>query len=108
MRSLRLLASVGAALALPLAVASLHAADKVPAHVNQAVADEGRPQDDRARDENRKPAELVAFAGLEPGDKVADLLPGRGYFTRIFSKAVGPEGVVYALVPKEAVDRRPQ
>jgi predicted methyltransferase len=30
---------------------------------------------------------------------VVDLIPGGGYFTRIFSKAVGPTGHVYALVP---------
>jgi predicted methyltransferase len=28
--------------------------------------------------------------------KVVDLLPGAGYFTRIFAKAVGPTGQVYA------------
>jgi hypothetical protein len=36
-----------------------------------------------------------------PGAKIADLIPGGGYFTRIFSKAVGPKGHVYAYVPDE-------
>ena len=40
--------------------------------------------------------ESVAFAGIKKGDKVADLLAGGGYFTRIFSKVVGDSGVVYA------------
>ncbi len=64
-----------------------------------AVADSSRPEADRARDAARKPAEIVAFAGVEPGDVVAEFLPGGGYYTRILSKAVGPEGHVYALVP---------
>ena len=36
--------------------------------------------------------------------KVAELLPGGGYFTRIFSKAVGSSGHVYALVPAPLAD----
>jgi predicted methyltransferase len=64
-----------------------------------AVADPARPEADRARDAARKPAEIVAFAGVEPGDVVAEFLPGGGYYTRIISKTVGPQGHVYALVP---------
>ncbi|MFO1249279.1 MAG: methyltransferase [Alphaproteobacteria bacterium] len=61
-----------------------------------AVADAGRPAADTARDENRKPADMLAFAGIGPGKVVVDLLPGGGYFTRIFAKAVEPGGRVYA------------
>ena len=64
-----------------------------------AVADAARPDADKARDAVRKPAEIVAFAGVKPGDKVAEIAPGGGYYTRILSKAVGPEGKVYALMP---------
>jgi predicted methyltransferase len=75
------------------------AAGKVPAYITAAVADSGRPAEDRQRDENRKPGETLAFAGIKPGEKVAELVPSRGYFTRILSKAVGPKGHVYALSP---------
>ncbi|HEX8263203.1 MAG TPA: methyltransferase [Allosphingosinicella sp.] len=61
------------------------------------LADPVRPEADRARDADRKPAELVAFAGVRPGDKVAELAPGGGYFTRILSGVVGPEGRIYAM-----------
>jgi predicted methyltransferase len=64
-----------------------------------AVADPGRPAEDRERDPDRKPAEMMAFTGVRPGDVVADFLPGSGYFTRIFSKVVGPQGKVYAVAP---------
>lgn len=68
----------------------------VPAYINAAVADPIRPASDTERDVNRKPAEVLAFAGVKPGDTVADLLPGRGYFTKLFCKIVGEDGHVYA------------
>jgi predicted methyltransferase len=67
-----------------------------------AVAEKTRPEADRARDADRKPAELLALTGIHEGARVAEILPGGGYFTRIFSKLVGPQGVVYAWVPAAA------
>lgn len=64
-----------------------------------AVADSRRPAADVARDPLRKPAEIVAFAGVQRGDVVAEIAPGGGYYTRILAATVGPEGKVYALVP---------
>ena len=63
-----------------------------------AVADKGRPEADTKRDADRKPAEMLDFAGIKPGQTVADFLPGGGYFTRIFAKAVQPKGKVFAIV----------
>ena len=74
----------------------------------QAVAAADRPAADKARDAGRKPAEMVRFAGIKPGDKVADVLPGGGYFTRIFAKAVGARGKVFAVVPAAFVARNPK
>ena len=79
-------------------VASAQSAEAVAAAA-AAVAHADRPEADRARDAARKPAEIVAFAGVEPGDVVAEFLPGGGYYTRVLSRTVGPEGHVYALVP---------
>jgi predicted methyltransferase len=76
-------------------------AQKVPAAVSAAVADPGRPDKDTKQDASRHPAELVAFARVKPGDTVVDIWPGGGYWTRIFSKVVGPKGKVYAYVPAE-------
>jgi len=73
----------------------------LPAFLSAALADANRPEADRARDAARHPGELLMFAGLKPGMKVVDLIPGSGYFTRIFAKAVGPSGRVYAYVPDE-------
>jgi predicted methyltransferase len=61
------------------------------------LADPIRPEADRVRDVDRKPAEVIAFSGVRPGDRVAELAPGGGYFTRILSGAVGPSGIIYAV-----------
>jgi len=70
------------------------------------AAEAARPAADTDRDALRKPGEMVKFAGIRPGNKVVDFMPGSGYFTRVFSEAVGPKGVVYAVVPEEMLKRR--
>src|SRR4051812_1328090 len=60
--------------------------------LEKALADPGRQQEHDAADARRKPGPLIALAGVKPGDKVLDLIPGTGYWTRILSKIVGPEG----------------
>jgi predicted methyltransferase len=95
---------VAASLLAVLSVATRTHAAKAPDVIAAAIADPARPDVDRERDANRKPAETVAFSGIKPGDQVAELLPGGGYFTRIFSKVVGAGGHVYALVPARSTD----
>jgi predicted methyltransferase len=68
--------------------------------VDKALADPRRNGQREAADARRKPGPLIALAGIRPGDKVLDLIPGSGYWTRIFSKIVGPEGKVYAVWPQ--------
>ena len=75
----------------------------VPDYITAAVADPARPPAEVARDADRKPAEVLAFAGVRPGDRVADFMSGGGYFTRLFSRIVGPAGHVYAFVPEEEI-----
>jgi predicted methyltransferase len=99
-RSIRTLTTAIATAAVSaVLIGPIHAADAVPAYIQAAVADAGRPAADKDRDANRKPGEVIAFAGIKAGDKIGELMPGGGYFTRILSKTVGPKGVVYALAP---------
>ena len=77
------------------------AAPKIPAYITAAVANPNRPDADTKRDADRKPAESVAFTGMKPGDRVVDMIPGKGYFTKIFSGVVGPKGWVYAYRPSD-------
>jgi predicted methyltransferase len=88
---------VAAALAAAPLFGTAAAADSIPKPIAAAVADTTRPSADTDRDAARKPAEMVAFAGVKSGQQVAELLPGGGYFTRILSLAVGPKGHIYAL-----------
>jgi predicted methyltransferase len=90
---------VAASMIAAIALGGPADAAKAPDVIAAAVADTNRPESDRQRDANRKPVETLAFTGVKPGDQIAELLPGSGYFTRIFSKIVGPSGHVYALVP---------
>jgi predicted methyltransferase len=87
----------GAALALLTAAPVLA---KAPGY-DAAVADSARPDADKQLDAERKPAEMLSLAHVRPGMKVMDLIPGRGYFTRLFSVAVGPKGYVYAYQPSD-------
>jgi len=61
-----------------------------------------RPAEDAARDADRKPADMLAFAKIAPGTVVADIIPGGGYFTRVFAAAVGDTGKVVAVIPPQA------
>jgi len=52
--------------------------------------------DDPGRDAWQKPEKVVRFLGVAPGQNVADLGAGTGYFTVHLAKAVGAKGKVYA------------
>ena len=88
-----------ASIALLIGVGSAHAA--MPAYITAAIADKNRPAEDTARDADRKPAEMLKFANVKPGDVVVDLIPGKNYFSRLFAAAVGPNGHVYSFEPTE-------
>ena len=90
------LVASGALLAFGVALAL-----EVPSRIGLAIADPSRPAEDRAQDDRRHVAEVLAFADIRAGEKVVDLMPGAGYYTRLFSKLVGPTGEVYALQPVE-------
>ena len=82
-------------------------AGDIPTNIAAAVANPARPEAQRAADAHRHPAELLAFAGVKPGDKVSDFMMGGGYFARILSGAVGPTGKVYAYQAAEFIGFNP-
>jgi predicted methyltransferase len=90
------IAGFGLAAAVLLTGGAAQAQQPSPS-IKAAVADAGRPAIDRYRDDRRKPAETVAFAGVAEGMTIAEMIPGNGYYTRILAKAVGPKGRVYTL-----------
>lgn len=87
------------------AAGGVHGAAQLADLHRAAVADPLRPADEVARDAFRHPDQMLAFARLEPGDKIADIRPGAGYFTRLFARVVGEEGKVYAFVPNRTAER---
>ncbi|MBO9581247.1 MAG: class I SAM-dependent methyltransferase [Sphingobium sp.] len=89
-----------------LAAAPLAAQTVTPA-IKAALADPGRPAADKARDARSHPGEILAFAGIKPGMKVADFMMGAGYWTHILSPLVGPKGHVYGYQSSEFVKLRP-
>jgi predicted methyltransferase len=80
----------------------------VAADYSAALADPARPAEQRESDAARKPAELLAFARIDRGERVGDFIMGGGYLTRILAAAVGPQGHVYAFQPEEFIGFRPQ
>ena len=61
------------------------------------VAQWTRVFDDPERDAWQKPTAVVEALQLTPGALVADVGAGTGYFTHYLSRAVGPEGTVFAV-----------
>ena len=59
-----------------------------------AVNNPARSLADRERDKSSKPNAVLNFIGLKPGMKVLDLFAGGGYYSELFSYAVGPDGQV--------------
>ena len=87
--------------AATIAIAGCSTVSTPPAaDFSAAVSDPLRPAADIARDADRKPAELMQFAGIRPGIRIAELAPGGGYFTRLLTGAVGPNGRVYAITSR--------
>jgi predicted methyltransferase len=99
-RKVRSLLPIAAAFVI-FGCATTSAQSAVPSNIVNAVADQNRPDEDRQRDADRKPAEVLTFVGIKNGEKVADFIPGTGYFSRILSSAVGPQGHVYGFFPSE-------
>ncbi len=70
--------------------------DETAPDLRSLLASEHRAESDRARDEGRRPADVVAFLGIEPGMRVIDLIAAGGYYTEVLSLAVGEDGHVVA------------
>ena len=98
---------------LLLAVSALSlaacATTSVPAAIPtaQAIADSRRPAEDVALDAQRQGAAVLDLAGIQPGWKVADIMQGAGYFTRLFVAKTGPTGKVYAWSPDAFMKAKP-
>lgn len=66
------------------------------AAIDSAIASPDRPKDDVTRDATAKPREVLAFLGVKPGMRVADMFAASGYYTELLARAVGVKGEVIA------------
>lgn len=97
--------SLLAALLGTASLANPAAAEDSMALAKSVVAAEDRSEQDRALDAGRKPAELLAFLGIQKGWVVADLGAGGGYTTELLQRAVGSEGLVYGQNSKPLLEK---
>lgn len=77
---------------------SAQAADDIDARVEAALAAEARPQADRDRDRNRRPLQTLKFLGLQADMRVLELIPGRGWYTRVLAPVLADNGKLYVAL----------
>lgn len=81
-----------------LFISNLHASENRTLSKRQLAAllnEPERPAADKERDEARQPVNIMAFSSVALGDNVLDLAAGGGWYSELFSRAVGSEGKVY-------------
>ena len=71
-----------------------------PGYVTVAINNPSRAQDSKD-DARRHMVDVMAFAKVRPRQKVLELAPGGGYWTRVISGIVGAKGHVYTIWPTE-------
>ncbi len=91
-----------------VALMSLRVAGNGTALAQPAPVAGSRPPADIAADVHRHPNQVMAFAGVKTGDTVIELIPGAGYYTRLLSAAVGPSGKVFAIIPSQLAQMKPE
>jgi predicted methyltransferase len=80
-------------------------AAEIDAKVEAAMAAEGRPAADAARDANRRPLQTLKFFGLEDDMRVLELVPGGGWYTRILAPVLAENGTLYVAMGTDRVKR---
>ncbi|MCA9581544.1 MAG: SAM-dependent methyltransferase, partial [Myxococcales bacterium] len=73
--------------------------------IQDAIANPSRSEEDRLRDADRNPGDVLRFFQIAPGMAVADLMTGKGYYAEILARVVGEGGRVYAQNTPFVVER---
>ena len=95
---------IPAAVCLSFIALSAQAGD-IDAKVAAALAAEGRPAADIARDANRMPLETLKFFGLQDDMRVLELIPGGGWYTRVLAPVLAENGQLYVALRTDTVER---
>jgi predicted methyltransferase len=83
---------------LLLLAGSVALAGPIDSKVEAAMAADGRPEADVARDRNRMPLQTLNFLGLEDDMRVLELIPGGGWYTRILAPVLAENGQLYVAL----------
>lgn len=70
-------------------------ADSFEERIGAAMASSSRPGKDKARDANRLPKETLAFFGVDSDQRVLEVLPGGGWYSRLLAPALEGTGQLY-------------
>jgi predicted methyltransferase len=76
-----------------------------PKPILDAVTAPDRADADRALDAGRKPAEVLAYFKIAPGQKILELFAGGGYTSELLRRTIGDTGKLYAQNTKEILDK---
>ena len=88
-----------------LCLAAVAGAGEIDAKVEAALAAEGRPAADAARDRNRRPLDTLKFFGLQDDMRVLELLPGGGWYTRVLAPVLAENGQLYVAIGTGTVSK---
>jgi predicted methyltransferase len=99
-----ILKKAGFCIAMSVALASAAFADLAPDFMEKLTAD-SRPQEDKVRDGARRPYQVMQLLGVDAGMTAVDVGAAGGWFTRVLSAAVGPEGKVIAQFGPRALEQ---
>jgi predicted methyltransferase len=83
----------------PAAQPAAQRADDATAAINAILLGSHRSEENRARDKYRHPAETLAFFGVQPGQTVVELWPGRGWYTEVLAPLLRERGKLIAAAP---------
>ena len=64
-------------------------------YIRAAIESPARTEQQRERDGNRKPAEMLTMSGVKPGDRVVEFAAFGQYYTTMLTEIVGEDGEVY-------------
>ena len=96
-------------LAALLAVsASLQAADvpeRTAEKILAAKQSADRPEEDKIRDDNRRPIRTLMFFEMSDQERVLELFPGSGWYTRLLSDVLAERGEFYVALGTSRVSK---
>lgn len=94
------LAALGLLVASPLLLAQQAAETPFQQGVRAAMQGEIRTPQERARDVNRLPVEILGFFRMREDMRVIEILPAGGWFTKLLGPALRDKGKLYVTHPE--------